>query len=282
MLKIKIKRFVMSPRMLALLALGFLVFLSFISPLQAQTVTQGYGSDEQLQRGMIVQLKKSDTTKVEAVKYETADQMQGVVVDANDAPVTLSGDNKKTFVANGGHFAVLVSDQNGQINAGDYVTISNLAGVGMKASDLDPVVVGRALGGFNGKDSVVSEAKIEDSTGQSKTVHLGRVDTDISVSRNPLLRAKEPNLPDALKRAAETIAGKEVNATRVYIGLIIFIIASLISTILLYSGIRSALISIGRNPLSKKSIIRGMLQVIITSLIIFITGLFGVYLLLKL
>jgi len=50
----------------------------------------------------------------------------------------------------------------------------------------------------------------------------------------------------------------------------------------LYSGIRNALIAIGRNPLSKKSIFRGLLEIILTGFIILIIGLFAVYLLLKL
>jgi hypothetical protein len=268
--------------MLALLALGLLVLLSLASPLQAQTLTQGYGTDDALQRGMIVQLKKSDTSKVEPVKYETIDQMHGVVVDANDAPVTLSADDKKVFVATTGHFAVLVSDQNGTINAGDYITISSIAGIGMKAGQVEPIVAGRALAGFDGKTNVVSQTQIKDSTGQPKTVHMGRIDTDISVSRNPLQKAKAPDLPQFLQHATEAIAGKAVNPVRAYTAIVVFIGASLLTGALLYSGIRNAIISIGRNPLSKKSITKGMLQVIITGLIIFICGLFGVYLLLKL
>jgi hypothetical protein len=49
----------------------------------------------------------------------------------------------------------------------------------------------------------------------------------------------------------------------------------------MYGGIRNGLISIGRNPLSKKSIVRGMIQVILTALTIFLLGIFGVYLLLR-
>jgi hypothetical protein len=52
--------------------------------------------------------------------------------------------------------------------------------------------------------------------------------------------------------------------------------------VILYSGVRNTLISIGRNPLSKKTIYKGLIQIILMGLIIFITGLFGVYLLLKL
>ena len=58
--------------------------------------------------------------------------------------------------------------------------------------------------------------------------------------------------------------------------------AGAIAGSLLYSGIRSSVISIGRNPLSKESITKSLLQIILTSIIIFLIGLFGVYLLLRL
>lgn len=282
MLKTKIKEYASWQRVLALFALGVLVFISTSHPILAQTLTQGYGTDQQLQRGMIVQLKESDTGQVEPVSYENIDKMHGVVVNANDAPVTLSADGQKVFVATAGHFSVLVSDEAGEVKPGDYITISSLIGIGMKAGEEDPIIVGRALEGFNGREGVVSESEITNTKGQQQTVKMGRVDTDISVSRNPLLRAKEPNLPEYLQRASEAIAGKPVNPIRVYLALIVFIVSAVLSGSLLFSGVKSAIISIGRNPLSKKSIIKGMIQVVITGIIIFLTGIFGVYLLIKL
>jgi hypothetical protein len=58
---------------------------------------------------------------------------------------------------------------------------------------------------------------------------------------------------------------------------------SLIAAIaVLYSGVRSSVISIGRNPMGRKSIFRALLEIILTSILILIIGLFAVYLLLKL
>jgi hypothetical protein len=282
MVKTKIKDLFTWPRILALVVLLLLVYVSRIDPIFAQTFTQGYGADTVLQKGMIIQIKESDSKKVEPVKPETADKMHGVVVDANDAPVTLSSEGQKVFVANTGRFEVLVTTQNGKVKAGDYITISALQGLGMKATDLEPIVIGRALSDFDGEANVISTAEISNSDGDKKPVAIGRVSADITVSRNPLLRAEEPNLPELLRRASETIAGKEVNAVRVYVGLVIFIISTIIAGVLLYGGVRSAVSSIGRNPLSKKSIIRSMLQVILTGIIIFISGIFGVYLILRL
>jgi hypothetical protein len=283
MLKTKIKTLLPLPRLLALLTLALLVMLSVSRPLGAQSAfTQGFGSDEPLQKGMIVQIKKSDATKVELNTSQTIDQMYGVVVDANDAPVTLSSEGQKVFIATGGRFEVLVSNQNGDIAAGDYITISALNGIGMRAGTKEQTVVGRALAGFNGKDGVISSSEVKDTSGKAKQVVIGRVSLDVAVTRNPNLKSEEPNLPEALRRAVESIAGKQVSPQRAYLSVIIFIVSAVVAGSLMYSGIRSGIISIGRNPLSKKSIIRGMFQVILTGIIIFITGIFGVYLLLKL
>ncbi|MCA9332636.1 hypothetical protein KDA00_02065 [Candidatus Saccharibacteria bacterium] len=282
MSKTKIKQLFSWPRLAALAALAFLVLLSGSSSIFAQAVTQGFGADTVLQKGVVVQLDKTDTTKVKPVTLESIEEMYGVVVDANDAPVTLSNEGRKVFVATVGPFDVLVSDQGGTINPGDYLTISAIEGVAMKAGDKEPVVVGRALDAYDGKTNVIGAAQVTDNNGASRTVNLSRIRTDISVSRNPLLRGETPNVPEFLRKASEAIAGKEVNAVRIYLSVFVFTVSTIAAGSLLYAGVRNGLISIGRNPLSKKTIIRGMFQVILTGLIIFIVGLFGVYLLLKL
>lgn len=282
MYKVKARKFITLPRLAALGALLALVVISAKGPLDAQApFTQGYGADEVLQRGMIVRLNKDDTTKVTALPFDEMEAMHGVVTDPNDAPVTLSSEGQKVFVATGGQFEVLVSNQNGPVEAGDYIAISALNGVGMKAGESEAIVVGRALREFNGHDRVASTAQITDTDGSTRQVSLGMVLADISVSRNPILKTDEPNLPAMLRRISESIAGKQVSAIRVYLATIIFVSSTLLAFALLYGGVKSAITSIGRNPLSKKSILKSMLQVILTGLIIFISGLFGVYLLLR-
>lgn len=276
----KIRRLISVPKILAILALILLVVISFQHPLHAQSVTQGYDTEQPLQRGLIIQLKESDTTKIEAVSQNTMDAIHGVVVDPNDAPVTLSAEGQKTFVATLGQYDVLVNTQNGPISAGDYVTVSAIDGIGMKAGTEEPFIIGRALGSFDGSNAIYA-TNLKDSTGADRSVSIGRVSVDIQAKRNPLLKAEEPNLPEFLRRASEAIAGKPVNPVRVYIGSVIFVVATVVAASLLYGGIRSAITAIGRNPLSKKSVMRSMMQVILTGLIIFISGLLGVYLLLK-
>ncbi len=275
MIKTKIKR------ILAAIGLGLLLAARLSYSVPAQTVTQAYNADQQLERGMIVRQKKDEPTKVEPLTGDTADKMHGVVVNPNDAPVTLSAEGRTFFVATGGHFEMLVSNQNGPIGPGDYVSISALPGIGMKADQNQPVIAGKALGSFDGTANTVSKIELKDAGG-SRSVSVGRMEVDIDISRNPLQKATDSNLPGILKKVSEAIANKPVNAPRVYLSLSVFVATALVSGSILYAGVRSSITAIGRNPLSKKSITRSLIQVILTSLIIFISGTFGVYLLLKL
>lgn len=250
-------------------------------PIFAQAVTQGYGTDQVMQRGMLVQLKKDDPSKVEPVTQATADKLFGVAVDANDAPVTLSADGKKAFVATAGKYDVLVSTQNGNIKAGDYIAVSAIDGIGMKAGSKESFIIGRAVADFDGSINKIGTSKVKLSDNSEKEVMIGRVQADVLVAGNPLMKPEQANVPEFLRKAAEAVAGKPVPTARIYMSLFVFLVCTIISGILMYGGVRSAIISIGRNPLGKKIIIRGMFQVIITGLIVFILGIFGVYLLLK-
>ncbi|MFO0882398.1 MAG: hypothetical protein U0491_03025 [Candidatus Saccharimonadales bacterium] len=261
----------------------FVAMLSMAPFATAQTVTQGYGSDVVLQRGMIVGLKKDDLRKVEPINNDQYERLHGVVIGANDSAVLLGNDNEKVYVASGGRFSVLVSDQAGSIKQGDYIAVSSVAGIGMKGGDYDPVILGKALESFKGDDAgqLVGTAKVKDTNGKEQQIKIGRVLVDVSIGKNPLLKS-DNNLPNALRRASEMIAGKSVSPIRVYLSLVILVVAAMIAGSLIYSAVRSSLIAIGRNPLSKKSIIRGLFQVVIIGLMVFLSGIFGVYLLLRL
>jgi hypothetical protein len=266
----------------AVLALLGLIFLGLTSPISAQSVTQGYSTDRLLQRGTIVSLDAEDTSKVVAATKVNQDRLHGLVVASNDSSFTLSEDNEKTFVATIGRFEGLVSTEAGAIQPGDFLAVSSVTGIAMKAGEFDPYTVGKAIEGFDGNENAVSSTQIRDSLGNTNTVAIGRILIDVAVGSNPLLRPVESTLPEFLESAAEAIANKPVSPVRIYIGIFIILSSAGIAGSLLYSGTKSSVISIGRNPLSKKSISKSLLQIIVSSIIIFLIGLFGVYLLLRL
>lgn len=254
------------------------------TPVIAQTITQGYFVDESsvsIQNGMVVALKDGDSTKIEPINNSQATRAHGVVVGTGDSAFVLSEENQKVYVASSGKFSVLVSDQNGTIRQGDFISLSSVTGIAMKSDEFQEIVLGKAIDAYDGSVGKISEATIKDAQGNDKLLKIGRIRVDIQIMRNPILKSTA-SLPSFLKDASEYVAGKPVNPIRVYISLAVIIAAASVSGALIYSGVRAGMIAIGRNPLSKKSIIRGIIQVIIVAIIIFIIGIFGVYLLLKL
>ncbi|MGI9027820.1 MAG: hypothetical protein ACR2FM_03185 [Candidatus Saccharimonadales bacterium] len=277
--KSKLKSLIFSQRLLASFALVLLIVMSAAGPILAQTVLQGYSSDEALQKGMLVALKKDDQSKIEAINDKNLQDLKGVVADANDSPVTISGDGQKIFVATEGSYEVLVSNENGSIEQGDYISGSSLAGIGMKANDKQENVAGRAIGKFEGAGDSIGKS----TTKSGATVAFGRIQVDIGVTKNPLLKIPEKDkVPDGLQRIASTVAEKQVSTLRIYLAMMVLLISAFVAGTTLFSGVRSTVISVGRNPLSRGIIFKGLFQVLLLSLIIFITGLFGVYLLIKL
>ena len=281
-MKTKIKTYLSAKRLLATLGLAMLIMLSLAHPMHAQTVTQGYASDESIERGMLVSLKEGDATKVELADAANSKRLHGIVVNPNDAPVTLSSETQKIFVATVGRYDVLVSDENGTIKQGDYIGISSIKGVGTKADGKSSNVIGKAVADFDGKSNILGTSDLKNNGGATTKINIARISVDIGIGANPLAKSEDVNLPGFLKNATEAIANKKVSVVRVYMSLAILLASVAIAGSMLYAGVRSSMISIGRNPLSKQSITKSLTQVIITSFIVFIIGIFGVYLLLKL
>ena len=162
------------------------------------------------------------------------------------------------------------------------MTTSPLAGIAQRAGKVEKLVLGKMLADvdFNDQSKILSQTTVQDEAGTTINVKIARALAQINVGPNPDLQS-ETKAPDSLISLSETIAGKPVSALRIYAGLIIIIIAGAISGSLLYSSVKTSIISIGRNPLSKNSVLTGLAQVVVISVIIFISGLIAVYLLLK-
>jgi len=256
-----------------------------VKPVSGNGQLQNYASDSVLQPGTIVQLDGKDSKKVKPASSKALDDMYGVTVDPHLLSLTVadSGLQNQVYVANSGTYEVLVSNQAGTIKKGDYVAMSAVDGVGMKAAVKDRLVFGKAEGGFDGKATALGNATLKNTDGSSHgTVTLGLVRVSIDIQKNPLQIPTKADLPSFLQKIGQDIAQKQVSPVRIYISIFVTGLSIIIALVTLYAGIRNAMIAIGRNPLSKKSIFRGLLEVILTGFLILIIGLFAVYLLLKL
>jgi hypothetical protein len=262
----------MRPKLFGLLIATALVVFTTGAVL-ADAIVRSFDAKGSIQPGWVVALSKTSDTTVELAPASDPERIYGVVIDPSSAPLTVQKEAQQVFAANSGDFPALVSTQNGNIHRSDYLTLSKTDGIAAKADSNDRFIIGRALEDFSGGSATIVYA----NDGSA----LGRIMIQLAPGKNPLLK-EEASVPQPLLKAGEAIAGKRLSALRIYASVAVFIIAAVIAAVLLWGGISSAMVAIGRNPLSRHSIMRGLLQVVLASASALIIGLIGVYLLLKL
>lgn len=274
-----------------LLAFSAVIGLAVSTALPVSAVTsgggsvQGYAADTAIDNGTIVQLTGTESNRVKVASQKELQNMFGVTVDRSVLPLTLTntGIENETFVAVSGSYPVLVSTQAGPIVVGDYITLSAINGIAMKAGTEEATVFGRANESFDGKGTTLGTSDLKDVNGNtSQKVTLGSISVTIDIRSNPNDKSTEVNVPEPLRRLGQAIAEKEVSPIRIYLSLGITAVSIIAAIAILYAGVRNSIIAIGRNPMTKKSIFRALLEIILTSVLILIIGLFAVYLLLRL
>lgn len=266
-----------------ILICSFVVFIGVSRVSLAESISQSYGEAGTLESGMIVQLVPKNTSEVETASYNNMNYVFGVVINQAESSINLTSNasSPQVLVANSGRYSVLVSDQNGPIAVGDYITLSQLNGIGMKAGTTQPIVVGQALTSFSGKGITQGTDTIGNG-GAKQTVQLGEVTANISIAKNPLEKLPTQTIPKVLKQYSTDIAGKTVNAWKIFLSVAVLIVVTIVFITMIASAVRNSVIGIGRNPLSGKVITKGFLELTLIAIIIFISGIFGIYLLLKL
>lgn len=256
------------------ITLSLAIGLVLAGHVSADSLVRGFKSKGLLQPGWVVAISKGTTDMVEAAPANDPSRMYGVVIDPSQAPATVRRqESQQVYVVSNGTFPVLANTQNGVIRPGDYVSMSRTDGIASKATSQQLYVLGRAVEGFDGRNNVL----VNGNNGSA----IGRIQVDLNVIRNPL-QYDRVAIPSPLKRAGEAIAGRNVSAERIYAALAVFLVSAILAGILLWSGVRSSIVSIGRNPLSRHSILQGLIQVIGAAGAVLIIGVIGVYLLLKL
>ncbi len=238
-------------------AVSLLLLLTPVLKVQASgAIAQGFtvsSSKGAIVAGALVSTQ-ANSQNVELATAETADRLAGAV-DQNPL-LSISGGAQEVQVVLGGTTSVIVSDINGTVHTGDRITASPIAGVGMKAT-ASTRVIGVAQTDLD--SAKTSSQNITDSRGGQHTVHIGQVTTQIGLAN---YQAPGSNfLPPFLQDIANNIAGRQVSIVRVLISTLVVIISFLAMAIFIFSSARSAMISIGRNPLAAAHIRRSLYQV---------------------
>lgn len=242
-------------------AATIIIGILFTAPVVADNIARSFNAKGRIEPGNVVALVAGDNTTVELAPGNESSRIFGVAIEKKDAPVTFEQPGQTIFVATGGTYEVSVSAENGTISPGDYLSMSSVDGIAAKTKLSQTFVIGRA-------------AETYGSSGTSK------ISAEIIPGRNPELR-ESTSVPFWLRQIVESLAGKSLSPARIYTALAIFVITSVIVLGLLWIGVQSGMIAIGRNPLSKHSIMQNLVQVIAAAMVVFASGLLGIYLLLR-
>lgn len=253
------------------LALAIVVIMSVGTVLAQTAATSSYFSDKSIEPGTVVSLKPDEKEFVEPATQEKAESLFGVVVRQTDSTLRVSGENRAVFVTTLGKAKTLVSDINGEINAGDQIGLSPIVGVGQRSRD-DTVTIGTALEDFDPAGSVVGVIEVSGSDGSTTVANVGLIDVQVK----PQL-GNNSIIPSGVADFGESIAGKPVSSFRLFTALAVMVVSLAASSVLLFGAIRSALVAIGRNPLSKTLVYKGLFQVMGITFIIFASGVAGAY-----
>lgn len=239
------------------------------------TISQGYSSEDVLSLGSIVSLKENSNDTVVAASTSSSGNILGVIINRDGSLLSVTNNGREQVqVATSGTVRVLVSDINGAIKRGDHITASPLAGVGMKAT-ANVRVVGIAQGDMQD----ATKQTYKDKSGGEHTVTLGQVPVLVNVA----YYFKEPEktvLPGAIQNVANALAGREVSTLPVLLATAVFFIMLIVVSSIIYSMIRSSIISVGRNPMSQSAVYRDLIQMSALVLAILGVGLIAIYLIL--
>lgn len=256
----------------------FAIITTLFAPILASAITpvsQSYASNGKLSVGSIVSLKDNSEDEVVASTNTNADNIIGVVINADSSPIVVSnGQANQVQVARDGTIKVFVSDINGKVSVGDHITASPISGVGMKANSNV-----RVVGVVQSEPSSTKQTTYKDSEGNTQTVNLSEATVLVNVS----YFFKEPDktiIPSAIQNVANALAGKTVGTLPIVISLAIFIITIIVVVSIIFSMVKSSIISVGRNPMSQSAIYRDLVQLSALVLVILGVGMTSIYLVL--
>ena len=220
------------------------------------SLAQGYAVDTgrgEIAAGALVSLK-ADSQVVELAATDNVDRLVGVA--DNQPLLVISGSSQQSQIVLSGTTTVLVSDINGNVKAGDKITASPIAGVGMRAT-ADARIVGAAQSDFDAGKA--QTRTISDINGQSHDVRIGYVPLQVGLAN---YQAPGSNfLPPFVQNLANSIAGRQVSLIRVVFAAALLLFGFVAIAMLISSSVRSAMISLGRNPLASANIRKSLYQV---------------------
>ena len=189
----------------------------------------------------------------------------GVVVESSSLSLVDSRDPMSKLIMQTGEAQVLVSNSNGEIKKGDYITSSSVAGVGQKA-DKTGFVIGKALEDYTPTDPNVPE------------LVWCTVEAKMSYINNTV----KTNLLEAIRSGALSPLLNPVESLRYMLAALIVAATFIIGFSTFGKSSGRGIEALGRNPLAQGSIRTAMIFNMVLSFGVMLIGLALAYLILVL
>lgn len=249
---------------ITLLISGLILFFAFTT-IDAQVTSSGIASsvpinDTGVLEGDIICSYKEGNQRCKN-EYDTS--IFGVITDNPAASVKDSDLENSRLLATTGVARVRVSSANGNISTGDFITSSDVAGVGKKA-DKNGYVVGSA---------------IEDYTSDNPD-SVGVIQIVVNVHPESSLTGQRGNLLQFIRQGLSVPIFNPVESLRYLLAVAIVIISFTLGMIYFGRASRAGIEAIGRNPLAKRVIQFTVVMNIVLTIVIVLVGLGIAYLVL--
>lgn len=244
------------------------------------SASEGYTAKGDVRNGSLVSLFAGQSQAVEMSSPDNRHALVGVAIKPEQSLVAITDGANRVQVVTNGLATAQVSTANGAINAGDYLSISPISGVAMKATSPGKVI-GVAQQDFDvnpgaGKDAV----ELTDDQGAKRSVLVGTLVVKVEVA--DWAPAGQPNSPmlNNLRTFLGNAVGKPVSNIQALLAVGVILVAALAAGTIMYSAVSSSIKSIGRNPLSKGIIRRSLFLMLGLSAIVIVGAASAVYLIL--
>ena len=242
------------------LALALLLALlgSMLLPASATAlITQSFTTTEPLVVGSIVSLSGSAPNSVKAASPSNVTNLYGVVTEVGTGNAQVATSELVT---------ALVSNGNGDIAIGSPITASAMKGVGQKAT-VSTRIVGFAQAPFSAKQPGAQKATVKDKGGHSRELVFGSIPVMLGAGNYVAAGGAHADnsdgtwIPTAIQHFFASIAGHQVVPSRIILSLFVLLVVVVVVGMLVGTSVHSSLISIGRNPLASRNLLKALIQV---------------------
>ena len=257
-----------------ILLLCFFLYIPATALATTGAISQSYNtSSTNITQGALLSLTSSNSgVVVPANGNNNAANLVGVA--ASKPLLELSSSNQHSIqVVVGGTAMALVSNINGLVKVGDKIAASPVSGIGMKATSSSEIV-GVAQANLSSVKTVTQS--YAGTEGKTLRASIGLLPISVNVAYYSTAASGgsvSAFVPPFLQSVANAVAGKSISPLRVLIGTLTLLLGFVTIVIMLSVGIRSGVISLGRNPLAENALRRGMIDILLTALgVLVVTG----------